>query len=141
MTLKTIWRVLLAGLVFASGSCSGLTDPKPVLDEFNWSALDNPNDVVESADAAAFFSDISLGGQFKTPTLCYSLASKMELVSSTINVTITAASSGSGNCAQQQGGFFYTGVIRNLPRGTYTVNITHVITGAATQNYTKTVKV
>jgi hypothetical protein len=140
MTLKTLWRVLLVGLVFVSGGCGGLTEPKPLLDEFNWSALENPNDIVESADVAAFFGDISIGGQFKTPTLCYSLGSKMSIVESTITVTVTAASSGSGNCAQQQGGFFYTGVIRNLPRGTYTVNITHVVVGGTTQTYTTTVK-
>lgn len=140
MTLKSIWRILIAGIVFATGGCQGLTDPKPLLDQFSWNAIDNPDTVVEGADVAAFFGDISIGGQLKTPTLCYSLNSKMEIAAGTISITVTAAGSGSGACAQQQGGFFYTGVIRNLPRGTYTVNITHVVVGGTTRNYTETVK-
>jgi hypothetical protein len=139
MTLKTSWRILLGGMLLATASC-GLTEPKPLLDEFTWEAVENTDEVQEGVDMAAFFGDVNFLGQFKTPTLCYNLGAKVDVDDSRIEIVVTAGTSNSTACAQTAGGFRYQGAVRNLKKGTYTVHIVHVITGLPNQEFTETLK-
>lgn len=132
-------RMVLTAMLVMGLGCGSFTDPRPIVDEFAWEAVENPNNVQEGVDAAAFLGDISFLGQFRTPTLCFSLKQNIEKSGSTVTLRIDATSSGSTTCAQTPGGFRYTGVIRNLESGTYTLRVIHAVTGMPPQEYTKTV--
>src|SRR5687768_9105054 len=75
--MKSMMRMIAVTFLSLVAGC-GVTDPKPLIDEFTWEAVENPNDVVEGVDIAGFFRDISFLGQVKTPTLCYSVKSSLQ---------------------------------------------------------------
>ena len=129
-------RTVIVALAFAAAGC--FPDPKPLIDEFTWQSLDN-QDFTEGVSIAAFFRDISFLGQVKTPTLCFSATPTLSVSGSTVTVTVNLVSSGSGTCAQQAGGVLYSGAVRNLSRGTYTVHIISNVQGVGTTEVTETV--
>lgn len=129
-------RATIAALAFAVAGC--FSDPKPLIDEFTWQSLDNQN-FTESVGVAALFRDISFLGQVKTPTLCYGATPRLQVDGTTVTVTIEFESSGSGTCAQQAGGVLYSGAVRNLNPGTYTVHIIQDVKGVGTSEFTDTV--
>jgi len=131
-------RTALAALAFAVAGC--VTEPKPLLDEFTWESVESQSDITEGVSIAAFFRDISFLGQVKTPTLCYSVTSRLAVDGGTLTLNIDITSSGSGTCTQQAGGVRYTGVVRNLPSGTYTVHIIQNVGGVGTTEFNETVK-
>ena len=135
--MRFLRRVAVLAVAFTVAAC--VTEPKPLIDEFSWQSLDN-QDFTESVGVAALFRDISFLGQVKTPTLCYGASSKLKVDGSTVTVTVTFTSSGSGTCGQQAGGVLYTGAVRNLTPGTYTVHIIQDVEGVGTTEFTDTVK-
>lgn len=137
---RTIRAALIAALAFAGSGCAVLTEPKPLLDEFNWEVIDTPDTITEGVELAPFFGDISFAGQLKTPTRCFTLSPKLETSGSSITIRVTTASTNSQTCAQTVGAFRYTGVVRNLRTGTFTVKVIHVVPGKADQEFTRTVK-
>ena len=136
--MKNFKRVALAASLLVAGGC--FTEPGPQIDEFTWEGVQNQADVTEGVTIAALFRDISFLGQAKTPTLCYGVTSALIVEGTTLTLNIDITSSGSGTCAQQAGGVRYTGVIRNLSRGTYTVHVIQKTGGVGTQEFTQEVK-
>ena len=132
-------RLAVAALMLTAAGCFP-TEPKPLVDEFTWESVPNQSDITEGVSIAGFFSDISFLGQAKTPTLCYSVSPRLVVEGTKVTVTIHIVSSGSGTCAQQAGGVRYTGVVRNLPKGTYEVHIIQDVRGVGTTEFTETVK-
>src|SRR5215212_10301822 len=122
MQMKRVMRAALVAALCSISAC-GITEPKPLLDEFSWESVENQAEVTEGVNIAGFFGDISFLGQAKTPTLCYSVASKLGVEGNTLTLTIDITASGSGTCTQQAGGVRYSGAIRSLGKGTYTVHI------------------
>lgn len=127
----------MAALLVTVGGC--ITEPKPLIDEFTWEVVENQSDITEGVTIAALFSDISFLGQAKTPTLCYRVTSKLATNDFALTVNIDVEATGSGNCNQQPGGVRYTGVVRNLSSGTYTVRVIQNV-GGVVQEFTKEVK-
>jgi hypothetical protein len=128
------WSMVVAALLTASG-CSAFTEPKP-LEEFEYIAVANPADVQEGVDAAPFFGEINLLGQFKTPSLCFTLSPSFRQDGSTLNLTVEAKPTNSSNCENVPGGFRYTGVLRHIDAGqSYTLHVTHVVPGSANQEF------
>jgi len=127
-------------LLFAS-ACDTLTAPKTRLDQFDWVAIDNPDIITEGMDAAGFYGDVNLLGQLKSPTLCFALEADFSQHDSLLELHVTARPSSSSNCSQSPGGFRYTGVIRAVGAGTYTVRVTHSVPGTADQTFEKEVVV
>ena len=141
MGMKSVLRLTaaMAFLTFSAGC--GITDPKPLIDEFTWEAVDDGGSIAEGVDMAGFFRDISFLGQVRTPTLCYSVASSLETSGNTLTVRIALNPTGSSTCAQTTGGFRYQGVIRNLERGTYTVRIIQTVKDQPPQEFTEDITV
>jgi hypothetical protein len=139
MKSKMAWRMLVAGVLSMTAACGALTEPKPLIDEFTWEAVENPNDVMEGVTFAPFFTDISFLGQMKTPTLCYAIKSTLNASGNTLDLRVEASSTNSPNCAQSQGGYRYQGVVRNLSAGSFTMKVTHVVPGSPDQVFTKTI--
>jgi hypothetical protein len=131
-------RAFFAALAFTIAGC--VTEPKPLIDEFTWESVENQSDITEGVSIAAFFRDVSFLGQVKTPTLCYNVASRLNVEGNVLTLNIDITSSGSGTCTQQAGGVRYTGVVRNLSSGTYTVHIIQNVSGVGTTEFNETVK-
>jgi hypothetical protein len=138
MTMNLLKRAALAAMLVTMAGC--ITEPKPLIDQFTWESVDNQTDITEGVTIAAFFSDISFLGQVKTPTQCFHPMSSLAVDGSTLTVNIEITNSGSSNCNQQPGGVRYTGVVRNLATGTYTVKIIQNVSGVGTAEFTKEVK-
>jgi hypothetical protein len=130
----------LTAVLLGLSGCDITTEPVQ-LQEFQWLAVDNPSDVVDGMDAAAFQGDVALLGQMKTPTLCFRLTSALDVVAPTVTVRITAVPSDSPNCGNQPGGYQYTAAIRGLDDGDYTVRVIHTVPGIADKQFTKSVSV
>jgi hypothetical protein len=122
--------------VMAGGACDLVTDPPP-LEDFNWVAVDNVDEIQEGIDAAVFFGEINLLGQVRTPSLCYSLSADFHRTGSDLTVEVTAKSTDSHNCSQEPGGFRYTAVLRHLGPGDYTLHVIHRVPGTDPQEYTE----
>jgi hypothetical protein len=127
-------------LLFAAPGC-GLTEPGPIIDEFAWEAEENPGNITEGVDIAGIFSSISFLGQVKTTNLCYSVASTLEVDGTDVTIRVTLTNTGSSNCNQTMGGFRYSGIVRNLPSGTYNVKVVQVVGTGAAQEVTKSIRV
>lgn len=139
--MKLLLRLVMAiGFLTWGAACDVLTGPGPRIDQFTWEGVDNPDDIQEGVDIAGFSRDVNFLGQLKTPTLCYSISSSLHVDGSTLIVNVDANSSKSTNCTQAPGGFRYTGVIRNLDHGTYTVRIIQRVEGQAPQEFSEEVK-
>jgi len=137
--MKSLYRgMAVAALAFTVAGC--FTEPKPLIDEFTWESVENQNDITEGVTIAAFFRDISFLGQVKTPSLCYSATSRLSVDGTNLTLNIDITSSGSGTCNQQPGGVRYTGVVRNLSSGTYTVHIIQNVSGQGITEFNETVK-
>jgi hypothetical protein len=137
--MRSFFRLAaVAALTFGAAGC--FTEPKPLIDEFTWEAVENQNDITEGVTIAAFFSDISFLGQVKTPTLCFSATSRLTVDGNNLTLNVDLVSSGSGTCTQQAGGVRYTGVVRNLSSGTYNVHIIQTVSGQGTTEFNETVK-
>jgi hypothetical protein len=121
-------------------ACDVLTGPGPRIDQFTWEGVENPDEIQEGVDIAGFSRDVNFLGQLKTPTLCYTISSSLDVDGSTLTVNVEANSTQSTNCSQNPGGFRYTGVIRNLDHGTYTVRIVQRVEGQAPQEFSEEVK-
>lgn len=132
--LKRATAVLL---ILTAAAC--VTELKPVIDEFTWQSIEDQN-FTEGVTISAFFRDISFLGNTKTPTLCYSATSKLSVSGNNVTITVDLTPSGSGTCAQQAGGVTYTGAVRNLSSGTYSVRIVQNVAGVGTTEFTETVK-
>lgn len=117
-------------------ACNSITEPAS-LENFEWVAVDDPAQIQEGIDAAAFAGDIDLIGQLKTPTLCYTLASDFARNGSTLTMHVTARSTNSPNCTPTPGGYQYTAVLRRLGSGNYTLRVIHTVPGFAENEYTK----
>ena len=137
MTKNFLKRVALAASLVAVTGC--FTEPGPLLDEFTWEGVTNQAEITEGVTIAALFRDISFLGQAKTPTLCYGVAANLSVDGTTVTLNVDITSSGSGTCAQTPGGVRYTGVVRNLAKGTYTVHIIQKTTGVGVQEFTQEV--
>jgi hypothetical protein len=136
-----VLRTMAAAMLIALGSgCSLFTGPQPLLDQFTWEMVDNQSDITEGVSIAALFGDISFLGQVKTPTLCYSVTSKLETDDFDITIRVDITASGSGTCAQQSGGVRYSGAVMNLSDGTYTVRIIQTVSGVGTQEFVQEVR-
>jgi len=139
--MKSMVRLMFATLVFTNVSgCDAITGPRPLIDQFTYEGVANPADIEEGVDIAGFSRAVNFLGQMKTPTLCYSLSSSLDVDGSTLTLNVDANPSGATNCAQTPGGFRYTGVIQNLDRGTYTVRITQRVAGQTPQEFSEEVK-
>lgn len=138
MTMNLFKRAAVAASLIAVTGC--FTEPGPILDEFTWESVQNQSEITEGVTVAALFRDISFLGQAKTPTLCYGVTGDLVVEGTTINLTIDITSSGSGTCAQQAGGVRYSGAVRNLSKGTYTVHIIQNTGGVGKQEFTQEVK-
>jgi hypothetical protein len=130
---------LSVALVGLSG-CGLSTEPVQ-LQDFQWLAVDNPNEVTEGMDAAAFQGDVALLGQLKTPTLCFRLTSALDVTPPTVVVRITAQQNDSPNCGKQPGGYQYTVAIRGLDDGDYTLRVIHSVPGSPDKEFSKSVSV
>ena len=137
--MRVIMRAFAAAtLVLAGTGC--VTDSKPLLDEFSWELVQNQADVTEGLSIAGFFGDINFLAAVKTPNLCYTVASSLDSDGTALTVHVNMTPSGSGTCTQQPGGVRYSGVIRNLGSGTYTVHIIQNVSGVGITEYNETVK-
>ena len=130
----------LAAAVIAASGCDLATEPV-ALQDFQWIAVENANDVTEGFDAAAFGGDVALLGQIKTPTLCFKLSADFDRSGSTLTVRVTAQQSNSPNCGSAPGGYQYTAAIRGLSDGNYTLHAIHSVPGSSDKEYTETVTV
>ena len=140
--MKKLVRIGLAALLLIGGpGCDLLTEPGPLIDEFAWEAEENASNITEGVDIAGIFSDVTFLGQVKTTNLCYSIASKLEVNGTDVTVRVTLTNTGSSNCTQTMGGFRYSGIVRNLPSGTYNVKIVQVVGTGAPVEFTKSVRV
>jgi hypothetical protein len=139
-SMKKLVAVLTALLVMIGGNGCGLTEPGPILDEFSWEGVAVQDDITEGVTIAAFFGDISFLGQFKTPTLCYNIGSTLETNGNALTIRVDATATNQGTCGQAAGGFRYTGVVRNLSAGTYTVKIIQTVGGVGTTEFVQEVK-
>lgn len=140
--MKNAMRAGLAALLLLAGpACGVLTEPGPIIDEFAWEAEENPANITEGVDIAGIFSSISFLGQVKTTNLCYSVASTLEVTGTDVTIRVTLTNSGSSNCNQTMGGFRYSGIVRNLPPGTYNVKIIQVVGTGAPVEFTKSIRV
>jgi hypothetical protein len=137
-TFRALSALAVIGLV--AGGCDLVTEPTP-LEEFQWVAVENPDEVAEGVDVASFFGDVSLLGQLKTPTLCYKLESSFDKSGSALTMRVDAKSNDSPNCAQSAGGFRYTAVLRHLGTGSYTLRVIHSVTGASPKEYVTAVSI
>ena len=137
MMMNLLKRAVLGASLIVAAGC--FTEPGPIIDEFTWEGVDNQADITEGVTIAALFRDVSFLGQVKTPTLCYGVSSGLDVEGTTITINIDITSSGSGTCAQQVGGVRYTGVVRNLSKGTYTVHIIQNTSGVGKQEFTQDV--
>jgi hypothetical protein len=138
MQMKAMMRSAVAGLCLAAGC--GITDPKPLVDEFSFERVENQSEITEGVSVAGFLADISFLGQAKTPTLCYGVSQKLASDGYKLTLTINIESTGSATCAQQPGGVRYTGIIRNLSKGTYTVRFIQNVVGVGTQEFTQEIR-
>lgn len=129
------WMMLALGT-----ACAGVSDRNP-LQDFQWIAVDNPNDIHEGIDAAAFSGDIDLLGQIRTPTLCYNLNADFDRSGSDLTVHVTAKSTNSSNCNKTPGGFQYTALLRGLGSGSYTLHVIHTVAGGTETSYSKTLEI
>jgi hypothetical protein len=140
--MKTFVRAGLAALILlAAPACSFITEPGPIIDEFAWEAEENPANITEGVDLAGLLGNITFLGQVKTTTLCYSVASKLEVAGTDVTIRVTLTNSGSSNCNQTMGGFRYSGIVRNLPSGTYNVTVVQVVGTGAPTEVTKSIRV
>jgi len=131
------WMMLALG---TAAACGSVTEARP-LQDFQWIAVDNPNDVHEGIDAAVFAGDIDLLGQISTPTLCFNLAADYGRSGSDLTVHVTAKSTNSSNCTKTPGGFQYTALLRGLGRGSYTLHVIHTVSGGAETSYSKALEI
>lgn len=138
--MRKILTLMAALLVMIGAGGCGLTEPGPIIDQFTWEGVERQEDVTEGVTIAAFFGDISFLGQFKTPTLCYHIGSKLETNGNTLTIRVDAVAANQGTCGQTAGGFRYTGVVRNLSTGTYTVKIIQTVAGVGTTEFVQEVK-
>jgi hypothetical protein len=132
-------RSIASMLVLLAVAGCGVTEPNP-LEDFRWIAVENADEVTEGIDAAPFFGDINVLGQFKTPTLCFNVDSDFERNGSTLTIRVTARPSNATNCQRTPGGYRYTAVLRRLGSGTYTLRVVHAVSGAAEREFTETVE-
>jgi hypothetical protein len=130
----------LSVALLALSGCGLSTEPVQ-LQDFQWLAIDNPNNVIDGMDAAAFQGDVAILGQIKTPTLCFKLTNALDVVGSTVTVRIMAEARDLPNCGNQPGGYQYTAAIRGLNDGDYTVRVIHAVPGSADKEFTKSVSV
>ena len=141
--MRRLTRTLLpwiAASLLASSGCGLSTEPV-ALQDFQWLAIENANDVTEGMDAAAFGGDVALLGQMKTPTLCFKLNADFDRNASTVTVHVTAQQSTSTTCSSTPGGYQYTAAIRGLEKGDYTLQVIHSVPGAGDKAYTKTISI
>ena len=136
--MKVMMRAFAAATLLLAGT--GCTESKPLLDEFSWELVQNQADVTEGLSIAGFFGDINFLAAVKTPNLCYAVASSLDSDGTALTIHVNMTPSGSGTCAQQAGGVRYSGVIRNLSSGTYTVHIIQNVSGVGITEYNETVK-
>ncbi len=141
--MRDVSRRLAVGLtlVLLSNSGCDLTTEPVAFQDFQWLAIENPNEVVEGIDAAALGGDIALLGQLKTPSLCFRLTADFERDGSVLTVRVTAQQSTSPNCSSTPGGYQYTAAIRGLDDGDYTLQVIHLVPGSSGKAYTKSVSV
>jgi hypothetical protein len=133
--------VLVLATALAGASSCGITTEPVQLQDFQWIAIDKPQDVIEGMDAAAFQGDVAVLGQMKTPTLCFRLSGSLDVNGSTATIHINAEQSSSPNCGNSPGGYQYTAAIRGLNDGDYTVRVIHSVPGIADKEFTKTITV
>jgi len=138
--MKAMMRAALAATLLLAGT-GCVTDSKPLLDEFSWELVQNQADVTEGLSIAGFFGDINFLAAAKTPTQCYNATGSLDSDGTALTVHISIAPTGSGTCTQQPGGVRYSGVIRNLASGTYTVHIIQNVSGVGITEYNETVKI
>jgi hypothetical protein len=130
----------IAAALLASSGCGLSTEPV-ALQDFQWLAIENANDVVEGMDAAALGGDVALLGQLKTPTLCFRLNADFDRTATTVTVHVTAQQSTSTTCASTPGGYQYTAAIRGLEKGDYTLQVIHSVPGTADKAFSKTLNI
>jgi hypothetical protein len=126
---------VLTGLFALAVGCDLVTDPDP-LEEFHWGPVENGAELTEGMDAVGVFGEIQMLGQIRTPTLCYGLEPDFERDGHKLTLRVTAESTDAPNCAEEPGGFRYTGVLRHLDGGTYEFRAIHIVPELGTQEFT-----
>lgn len=121
----------------AMAGCHILTEPSS-LQDFQWIAIEDPAQVTDGIDAAAFATDIDLLGQMKTPTLCYKLSADFSRAGSDLTLHIDAKPSDAQNCQKTPGGYNYTAALRGLGSGFYTLHVIHTVDGAGPMTFSDT---
>ena len=137
--MRNMMRTMLAATLLLAAPGCGITDPKPIIDEFSWEVLEDFTGFVEGFDVAGFFGDIAFASQLKTTTLCYTVDNKLETSGNALTVRVNLTSTNSPNCAQANGGFRYSGAIKNLSKGTYTLRIIQTVGNGPPTEYTETI--
>jgi hypothetical protein len=132
--------LVFAPALLAVSGCDLVTTPD-LLQDFDWVAVENPDNIQEGIDAAVLAGDVQFLGQLRTPSLCYKLSADFNREGQTLNIRVDAASSNSPTCAQSSGGFRYTGALRNLGSGSYTFRVIHAVAGQTEKVYTKSLEI
>ena len=136
--MRLLKSVTLAATVVLMSGC--LTEPKARIDSFTYEMEPDQSRITTGVTVAALFSDISFLGQALIPNQCYRASSKLTADGFTLIVNVDITPTGSTTCNQQAAGIRYTGVIQNLPKGTYTVRIIQNVGGVGTTEFNEAVK-
>jgi hypothetical protein len=142
---KPIRRILPVAALAAIASvatigCHVITEPSTLRD-FQWVAVEHPDEVTEGIDVAAFAADIDLLGQLKTPTLCYNLVATFDRSGSDLTIHVDAKTSAAPNCQKTPGGYRYTAALRGLGSGSYTVHVVHTVEGVGLMTFSDTAEI
>jgi hypothetical protein len=82
-----------------------------------------------SATATAGSGQIALRGTMQTPNPCYKLSGALERSGQTLTVRVTGRADPDAMCIQSIGAVPYTGALRGVAPGTYTVRVIHAYPG------------
>jgi hypothetical protein len=139
--LKSVY-VALAIATLGVSACDLVTDPTP-LEEFAWEAVPTTdlNEIAEGIDATGLGGEITFLGQFRSDNLCFTLDSDFSRSGNNLQLDVKAKPGGSPDCGGQTGGFRYTGVLRHLRSGTYTLKVSNIVPNMATKTFSIEVEI
>jgi hypothetical protein len=113
--------------------CSLGTDPE--LEDFEFTAVEQPEAISEAVDARAFGGEIVFVGQLRTPHACFELRPDVEEGEGSVTLRI-AAQPRNTTCPALPSAYRYTGVIRHVAAGTYRFNVVHAVAGQPERTHT-----
>jgi hypothetical protein len=83
----------------------------------------------QSATATAGSGQIAIRGTMETPTPCHKLSGELQQQGQTLSVRVVAQADPNAMCIQSIGSIPYTGTLRDVAPGTYTVRVMHTYPG------------